>query len=99
MLTNQEVSKKLDILSSKLNETVNAYADGKIIVEKFVNDLWALHLKLNNLSYENAQVIQQDPKLLRISKTLFQEIFKYLNNQYSSKSKDLDKTDDEQIYF
>lgn len=99
MLDNKEVSEKLKEISDKINQTVKSYADGDIIVEKFVNDLWALHYKLNNVSYENAQIIQQDPKLLRISRTLFQEIFKYINQHLQAKPENDDKQNDDQIYF
>lgn len=99
MLNNKEVSKKLEEVSTKLNETVDLYAKGEIVVEKFINDLWALHYKVNNISYENAETITQDPKLLRISRTLFQEIFKYINQHYSSAKAEENQKDDDHIYF
>ena len=97
-MNKEEISKKLDEVSDKLNQTVQSYSRGEIIVEKFIDDLWALHFKLNSLSHENAQIIQADPKLLRITRTLFQEIFKYISSSVQSKEKQ-SKNKDEEIYF
>lgn len=97
MLNNKEVYDKLMEVSTKINQAVKSYADGEIIVEKFVNDLWAIHSKLNSLNYENAQAIRQDPKLTRITRTLFEEIFKYLNQHINTKPNKEEK--EEEIFF
>ena len=90
----EELSKKLYELSDKINQIVNDYATGETIIEKFVNDLWSVHFKLNSLVYKNLNIIQSDPKLTRLSRTLFQELFKHINQHYKSQKDQADSEDE-----
>ena len=91
MLSNKQVYKKLTNITEKMELTLKMYSNYDIEVTEFFNELNNLMKKLEKILEQNTQIIEGDPKLTRVYRTIHERLSKYIehyNNKYPTQEKE-----------
>lgn len=77
-MNKEYVGKKLAEISEDFNKTINLCLVENS-VDEFVEKIYDLRNRLNELYDENGEIFQDDPKFMRIYKTLYEEVLKNIS--------------------
>lgn len=74
------LNKKIKEIKSNLDEAICLYSNCTIDARTLEFKLWDLHYEINGLFNGNPETFRSNPNLSQKHKSLYNEVFKYINH-------------------